>query len=352
MIFDKIKYHLNLKSILNFAISLVLAGIFLYIAFYDVDFSKVLEISSQANLFWVIVFIILNFLGHTLRAYRWKFILSSVKPHAKFKNLFGSLMVGYGVNCVTPKLGEVTRAVLLAKWEGLSRSSMFGTVILERVIDIFFLVISVLIGIYISTENIHQEFPWLMNAIYFASVFIALMIIFVALAVSFKELFSGLIKNTVGKISIKVADRIIYILQMLIEGFISLKGKTNQVVTIFISVIIVIIYAITSYVGFLMIGLNEIQPISLKMGWVVMSISAIGVVIPTPGSTGSYHTLAKSTLVFIYGFNETIGAAYAFLTHIISYFLMIISALVIYFLLNKNRESLTDITKTHIENLK
>jgi uncharacterized protein (TIRG00374 family) len=261
-------------------------------------------------------------------------------------------MVGYGVNCVTPKLGEVTRAVLLAKWEGLSRSSMFGTVILERVIDVFFLVISVLIGIYISTENIHQEFPWLMNAIYFASLFIALMIIFVVLAVSFKELFSGLIKNTVGKISIKVADRIIYILQMLIEGFISLKGRKNQVVTIFLSVIIVIIYAITSYVGFLMIGLNELQPISFKMGWVVMSISAIGVVIPTPGSTGSYHTLAKSTLVFIYGFNETISAAYAFLTHIISYFLMIISALVIYFLLNKNRESLSEITKTHIEDLK
>ncbi len=352
MISDKIKYNLSLKSLFNFILSLILAGVFLYLAFYDVDFSKVLEISSQANLYWVIVFIALNFLGHTLRAYRWKFILSSVKPQTKFKNLLGSLLVGYGVNCITPKLGEVTRAVLLAKWEGLSRSSMFGTVILERVIDVFFLVISVLIGIYISTENIHQEFPWLMNAIYFASIFIILMIILVILALSFKEIFSGLIKKTIGKLSVKVADKIIYILQMLIEGFISLKGKKNQLATIFLSFIIVIIYAITSYVGFLMIGLNELQPISFKMGWVVMSISAIGVVIPTPGSTGSYHTLAKSTLVFIYGFNETISAAYAFLTHIISYFLMIISALVIYFLLNKNKEELDDSKETNTTDLK
>ena len=51
-------------------------------------------------------------------------------------------MVGYGVNCVTPKLGEVTRAVLLGKWEKLSRSSMFGTVILERVIDLISLGLS------------------------------------------------------------------------------------------------------------------------------------------------------------------------------------------------------------------
>jgi len=352
LIFDKVKYLVSLKSLLNFLLSFILAAIFLYIAFFDVDFSKVLEISSNANLFWVAVFITLNFLAHAIRAYRWKFILSSVKPQTKFKNLFGSLLVGYGVNCITPKLGEVSRAVLLAKWEGLSRSSMFGTVILERIIDVFFLIISVLIGIYISSENIHQEFPWLMNAIYFAILFITLMIIFVALALYFKELFSRIIKNSVGKISDKLADKIIYILKMLIEGLISLKGRKNQVVTLFLSLVIMIIYAITSYVGFLMIGLNDIQPISFEMGWVVMSISTIGVVIPTPGSTGSYHTLAKSTLVFIYGFNETISAAYAFLTHIISYFLLIISALIVYFVLNKNKEPLSDFSKTHIEDLK
>jgi len=72
--------------------------------------------------------------GHYLRALRWKYILNSVKPNTSMKNLFGSLMVGYGVNCVTPKLGEVTRAVLIGKWEGLSRSSMFGTVILEELL--------------------------------------------------------------------------------------------------------------------------------------------------------------------------------------------------------------------------
>lgn len=349
MIFDKLKYHFSFKSAFNYLLSLILASIFLYIAFYDVDFTKVLEISSEANLLWAAVFIILNFSGHALRALRWKFILSSVKPNTKFNNLFGSLLVGYGVNCVTPKLGEVTRAVLLARWEGLSRSSMFGTVILERVIDIFFLVISVLIGIYISTENIHKEFPWLMNAIYFASIFILIMIFFAALSIFFKEIFSTLIKKTIGKLSDKFADRIIYILQMLIEGFVSLKGIKNQLVTILLSVIIMIIYAATSYVGLLMLGLNELQPISFEMGWVVMSISAIGVVIPTPGSTGSYHTLAKSTLVFVYGFNETISAAYAFLTHIISYFLMITSALIVYFLLNKKREPLNELTKTIVD---
>lgn len=336
MIFGSFKSQLSTKSIFNFLLSVFLAAIFLYIAFYNVDFSKVLEISSQANIFWGVVFIFLNYLGHIIRAYRWKFILASVKSDTKYKNLIGSLMVGYGVNCITPKLGEVTRAVLLAKWEGLSRSSMFGTVILERIIDIFFLVISVLIGIYISSENIQKEFPWLMNAIYLAGISIFLIIIVVALSLYYKELFSRFIKRIVGTASEKAADKVIYIFRMLFEGLISLKGWKNYSITIFLSILIIITYATTSYVGMLMLGMNKLQQINFLMGWVVMSISSIGVIIPTPGSTGSYHTLAKSTLVFIYGFDETISAAYAFLTHIISYFLMIISAIIIYFYFSRS----------------
>jgi hypothetical protein len=89
------------------------------------------------------------------------------------------------------------------------------------------------------------------------------------------------------------------------------------------------------------------MPVTFSMGWVLMSISSIGVVIPTPGATGSYHALAISTLVLLFGFNETISAAYAFLTHIISYFLFIIIALIMFFLLNKQHASLLNIFKTN-----
>ena len=89
---------------------------------------------------------------------------------------------------------------------------------------------------------------------------------------------------------------------------------------------------------------EELKPVTFEMGWVLMSIAAIGAVIPTPGATGSYHTLAKSTLVLLFGFGETISAAYAFLTHIISYFLFIFTALIIYFIFNKQHENLVKFT--------
>jgi len=165
---DKIKNSPYIKSFLNYGISGILAVIFLYIAFYDVNFGEVLRLVSGASIFWVAAFILSFFLGHVIRTLRWKVILNSVKPHISFKHLFGALMVGYGVNCVTPKLGEFSRAVLIGRWENLSRSSMLGTIIVERVIDIVSLGSAVIISAYIWRENLYDKFPWLESTLYVA----------------------------------------------------------------------------------------------------------------------------------------------------------------------------------------
>lgn len=348
---DKSEKILSFKSIVNYFLSFLLAGVFLYIAFHDVSFSEVLKITGEANIFWMVIFIILFYLGHILRAYRWKYILNSVKPDTKFSHLFGSLMIGYGVNCITPKLGELTRAVLFGKWEGLSRSSMFGTVILERIIDIIALAFSVLIALVISTENIRGSFPWLMTTLYITSALIVLFILFLYLILKYEEKFSKWVVTILNRFSHSLADKIAYIFSMLTQGFFSLKGRKNYYITLLLSALIIIVYAANSYVGLLMLNMQNIQPVTFTMGWVLMSISSIGVIIPTPGSTGSYHTLAKSTLVLLYGFRETIGAAYAFLTHIISYILFIFSALVIYFVFYKKSVEITELSKSPTEEL-
>lgn len=348
---DKPNRFGRIGTLINYGISIILAIIFLYIAFNDVDFSEVLEIVSSANLFWVIIFIIITMLGHYFRALRWKYILNSVKPDTSMKNLFGSLMVGYGVNCVTPKLGEVTRAVLIGKWEGLSRSSMFGTVILERVIDIIMIGVSIIIALFLTGVSLSAKFPWLVTSLYIMGGITIISIVLVYFVLRTKEKFSVFIIKFVGKISDKFAERAAYIFTMLAEGFASIKGTRNYFWTIFWSVAIIVLYALGSYAGMLMLDMQKVQPVTFGMGWIIMSISAIGVMIPTPGNTGSYHTLAKSSLVLIFGFDETISAAYAFLTHIIGYILFIITALIMFFLINKHRDNLFKVVETEIREI-
>ncbi len=325
---------ITIRSVINFILSVALAAVFVYIAFFNVNFSDVLFHVNQANIVWAIIFALLVLLGHLIRALRWKFILNSVKPDVKVKNLFAALMVGYGINSVTPKLGELTRAILIGRWEGLSRSSMFGTVILERIIDIISLAFAILIAVLISSISLYEQFPWLELTLYISAFIIIAVLLLIYLFVRFQEKFYNSIIKLFGKFSGSLALNIAHIFNMLTDGFNSLKGKRNYLNTVLSTIIIMAVYALTSYVGFLMLDINEA---TYGMGWVIMSISAIGVIIPTPGATGSYHTLAKSTLVLIYGFSEVIALAYAFLTHIISYMIAIVGALICFFWMNRKK---------------
>lgn len=329
---------------------MVLTIVFLYFAFKDVNIDMVIKVVSDASWFWIGVLVITLLSSHLLRAIRWKVILFSVKKDISLKHLFGALMIGYGVNCVIPRLGEISRAVFLAKWEKLSRSSMLGAVIVERVIDVIFLGFSVIISVYLWRQDLYANFPWLKSTVIITMALMAIVIVVLFLTIHYKEKFYGVIIKLLERFSRPFAHKAGYIFSMLTQGFGSLRGVRNYSITILLSIIIMLLYALGAYIGFLTIGMQNIQPVNFKMAWVLMSISGIGVAIPTPGGTGSYHALAKSVLV-LFGFSEVIGFSYAFLTHIVSYLIFIFGGLLSFALLNKRHESLIKIVETGIEEL-
>jgi len=244
-------------------------------------------------------------------------------------------MVGYGVNCIIPRLGEVARAVLLGRWEKISKTSMIGTVIVERIIDIMSFAIALLISVYIYSGNLYSSFPWLKTSLYIVTVLMILIILFLFFLRMYKERLSKVFVKFIGKISSKMAGKLGHIFELLLIGLGSLKGFNNFLITILLTVLILLVYALNSYFGFFIVGMENLSSVSFKMAWIVMSISSIGVLIPTPGGTGSYHTIVKAVLVLLFGFSEEISLAYAIMTHIISYVLFIISAVLFFFWLDK-----------------
>jgi hypothetical protein len=187
------------------------------------------------------------------------------------------------------------------------------------------------------------------TALYITAIILFAVLLMIYLSVKFRGKFYGYFLRLISKISKKVAERLGYIFDMLIQGFTSLKGTRNYILTFATSALLLLIYAFSAYLGFFMLNMQSEKEVTYVMGWILMSISAIGTVVPTPGATGSYHALAKSTLVLLFGFGETVSAAYAFLTHIISYVLFIVIAFVMFLLLNKQHTSLLNIFKTNSE---
>ncbi len=326
--------------------SLALAAVLLWVAFRGVKISEVINILSGVSYFWIAVFVFSVLFAHFIRAVRWKIILKSVKSDISLSNLFGALLIGYGANVVVPRVGELARAVAIGKWENLSRSSMLGAVIVERVIDMLGLGIAVVISVFIWSENLYEQLPWLKSALYFMVLIVVGGIAGLILAVRAKDHFVELLEKYIGMVSAKAANKIAAIFTMLSEGFGSLKGWSNYLNTILLSAALSITYAFGSYAAFFVFHLQDNSYVSFGAAWILYSISSFGVVIPTPGGAGSYHAIVKSTLVILFSFGEEVSLAYAFLTNFIGNFIAVTGGIICYFYFNNKYNKQRHIEKS------
>ena len=119
----------------KFIIGLIFSSIGLYIAFKDFHYESFLELISKTNFVYIIIASFLLVFSVWLRAIRWHYLLLKEKK-IKYKTLFEIAMVGFWGNNVLPlRLGELYRSILLSKVSKISKSTVIGSVVLERILD-------------------------------------------------------------------------------------------------------------------------------------------------------------------------------------------------------------------------
>lgn len=316
LISDKIKKILN--KIFGTLASSIIAFVLLYFTFRNVDLNQAFNIIFNSSIFYLILFTLSFFLSHVLRAIRWQLIMKSVKE-ISFFNSFTSVMVGYGVNCGVPRLGELYRSLFIGRLERVSRTIAMGTIIVERIIDILFLGISVLISVLIYSGNLYSEILWLKSALIYGSIIMTILVVVVLLLIKNREVFFNVLNKVFSKSLKAKSQRFNSVFRKLFDGFSSIKNSKTFYGIIIYSVLIMLVYGFTSFLAFFVLRINLNHEISYEMGWIVMTLSAFGIVIPTPGGTGSYHIIVKSVLETLYGFNASESSAFALMTHIFSY---------------------------------
>jgi uncharacterized membrane protein YbhN (UPF0104 family) len=86
---------------------------------------------------WIVfpVFIILG-LSHFLRALRWRLIMEPLGYRPSIANTYLAVLIGYLANLAIPRLGEVLKCTLLAKYERVPAEKIVGTIVAERAFDV------------------------------------------------------------------------------------------------------------------------------------------------------------------------------------------------------------------------
>lgn len=112
------------------------------------DINDIKTSFREANYFWVALSLVLAFLSHLSRAYRWLFVLEPMGYKPKLINSYHAVMSGYVINYTVPRAGEVARAGLMATYEKIPMEKGFATIVAERVIDmLMFLIIFFISGL-------------------------------------------------------------------------------------------------------------------------------------------------------------------------------------------------------------
>lgn len=120
-----------LRGLLGIAISVVA----LYILVSSVDLTKVGETLRTAAPGWLAVMILTSLVDVGSRGARWRVLLGPIRQ-IPYRRVLGYTFIGYLANNVLPaRLGELVRSHALGEGEGLSRTTVLGTVVVERVVD-------------------------------------------------------------------------------------------------------------------------------------------------------------------------------------------------------------------------
>jgi uncharacterized protein (TIRG00374 family) len=128
------------RTLISIAVPLVVITVFVALNWRQLE--RVPALIAAANPVLVLAAFVVYYLGFPLRGYRWALILRGSGFYCPTKDATEIIFLSWLVNCVAPaKLGDVYRAYLLKINSDASLSRTFGTVVIERVLDLFTIVV-------------------------------------------------------------------------------------------------------------------------------------------------------------------------------------------------------------------
>ena len=279
----------------------ILLGVYLIIYKYN-EFTpeQLLEMKGyfkNADYFYIFLSLFIALFGFLSRAYRWKFSIEHMGYQSKFHNNLMAVCIAYFMNLTIPRSGEVSRALVLKKYENIPFSKAFGTIVAERVVDFLIFLLFVFAGFLLQfnvlknyiLEKIPVEKLMLLMLIGFVG-FISFILIW---------MYSNL------KIILKLKDK----LSGLIEGMTSILKMKNKWAFLFHSFFIWFTYLLMFYVT--IFALKETSGIGISaviIGFVFGSL-AIGF---TNSGFGAYPLLVAE-IFMLYGIPDTAGTAFGWL---------------------------------------
>jgi uncharacterized protein (TIRG00374 family) len=302
----------KLKAFIQYTIILIITALLIWFSLGSLTGKNkgeyLLQTWQGANKGWLLLMAMIAIISHALRAERWRMLLEPPGYKTKLSYSFLSLMVGYLVNLVIPRGGEVSRCYNLYKLDKSPVEISFGTVVVERIVDLVCMLLLISVSFFLESEKLFAfidtlpigdgESSSMFNIlIYVGAGLFVLLLLFIWLVKKNKKLNAFFAKTWHG----------------FKGGLLSIFSLKRKGLFIFYSIVIWFLYFLMSYT--VILAFPETQHLGINAVLSLFAIGSIAMAVPLPGGTGSYHVLVPQGLVFLYNIPQTDAVAFTFIFH-------------------------------------
>jgi uncharacterized protein (TIRG00374 family) len=306
----------SVRRAVRYAASALLTFLFLALAFRGTDFSRLGQTMANAHYGWMVLNLAALLASHWLRAWRWRYLLNPVKKSIGVRNLFSGVMIGYLLNNVLPRAGELARAYAIGKLEGVPAGAAFGTIVAERIIDVIsFLVLIILLPL-VYNGPLRESFPWLVDlsvAIACVTGVVVVLIVMLALRRDWTDRLLSWVLRVLPRRGRAATEKTVH---SFLDGFLVLQSPGAFMPVVLLSAAVWSLYILMMYVA---LYAFDLEALGVQGALVIQALSSIGFAVPTPGAMGSYHAITSQTLSRLFSVDPAVALSYAMVTHAVGY---------------------------------
>ncbi len=302
----------KLIDALKFAAFLGL-GIFLFYQLYkNQNWEEIKRSITHIDYTWISVCFVMTVLSHFIRGLRWSMLIKPLGYTVSPLNSFVAVMTGYFANLAVPRLGEVSRCYVLNRTNKVPVDKLIGTVVSERIVDVLFLLMLVVLNIILEFSRLRDFFnnslaQTLQDKFSFLSGFLVYSIMGFMLLIAL-ALFA--LRKRIA--AIPLYQKGFGLIKGFLDGMQSIWRMENRFLFIFYSFAMWMCYYLMVYICFL--ALNMTDSIGLLTSLTVLVLGSFGFVAPVQGGIGAYHAAVIQALT-LYHVSYQQSVTYAFVAH-------------------------------------
>ncbi len=326
---------INFLTIAKYIFFLALGVFFVWLSVRNISHDDWLQIKGAVarGRKWVIIPVILILLlSHYSRAIRWKLLMEPLGYKPSINNVFAAVMIGYLVNTGAPRLGEVFKCTILARYEKVKVDKLIGTILVERAVDLVCLLLVFLLAIIFQGEIFSQYMKNMLIDFFqdkTGNLSVTKLTIWVGAFLLLLLIFYFILKRF-GHIDL--VSKIKTVIKNILHGLSSIKNLEHKGWFIFHSLLIWTMYFLASVLG--LFALRETQVLGLAGGLTTLAVGTVGMIL-TPNGIGAYPLLIAQ-LLGLYGLNpDTTGTASGWLMWSAQTFIVMVGGLICFILISR-----------------